>query len=111
MDEERIVKIGPLRYPVTRHAILTSDTEPYEDLAGNIRYAECEIWVQKHLDPQTERHVIWHEAIHGMLDHIGHHDVPEHIVDAFTFGALMLIDANPWMVRKWRRKDGQDCQE
>lgn len=99
-EKGRVVEIGPLRYPVKREDMLWPDDDSKEKLAGKIRYAQCDIQVLTGLDPQTERHVIVHEAFHGVLDHMGYHDLPEHVVDAMTFGALMLIDANPWLFEK-----------
>lgn len=88
------LKIGPLRYAILRvHKLMDAAGE--KRLAGHIDYARCQVSVDADLDPQTERHALIHEGVHGWLDHMGWHDVDEAQVDAITFAVMGLIDDNP----------------
>lgn len=88
------LNVGPLRYAILRVPKLM-DAAGEKRLAGYIDYARCRVSIDAGLDPQTERHALFHEGMHGWLSHMGRHDVPEAIVDAITFAALALFDDNP----------------
>lgn len=88
------LKVGPLRYAILRVPKLT-DAAGEKRLAGYIDYARCRVSIDADLAPQTERHALFHEGMHGWLSHMGRHEVPEALVDAIAFAALALFEDNP----------------
>lgn len=89
------IKIGGVDYTVEQVDGLRDGNE---SLNGWIQYNECKILVDAGLSPQRQRIVIWHEVVHGLLEHAGiEEDRSEHMVVALGYGIVQALRDNPWL--------------
>ncbi len=91
------LKVGPVTYTVE----LISDLHTVEDgsikrfLAGSMNEAMGKIQLNADYCPDTQIASLWHEALHGILNHAGIEEQPEPIVDALCYGLVALVWDNP----------------
>jgi len=86
------IKIGDKDYKIK----VDQQIEINSGRLGEIDYRNVEITVTSGLETQMLKDVLVHEAVHGMLQFMGEHEVNrEETVERITGGLLMLIKGNP----------------
>lgn len=66
-------------------------------LNGHIRFNLSTIEVEATLGEQQKRTVIWHEVIHGILEHAGFDEHEERMVCALGYGIVQVLKDNEWL--------------
>ena len=84
------VKIGGITYAVTRDATL-----PDTGYAGQIRYQRCQIIIAENVHPVAAQQILWHEIVHGIMQHAGITEQPESLVEAISYGVMQVLRDNP----------------
>lgn len=84
------VKIGGITYAITRDATL-----PDTGFAGQIRHHRCQIVIADNLHPVAAQQVLWHEIVHGIMQHAGIAEQPESLVEAISYGVTQVLRDNP----------------
>jgi hypothetical protein len=77
---------------------------PDHILLGKILYHEAKIYLEETQDPQAMRVTLWHEIIHGILEHAGQSEARDNepIVHALSYGLTQLIRDNGQLI-EWTR--------
>ncbi len=89
-----IIRIGGIDYTVVeRKDLRDGDT----GLNGHILYNDCEIRVESEMTLHKKWVTIWHEALHGLLEHSGMDEHEEKIVIALGYGVTQALRDNPWL--------------
>lgn len=88
------VRIGGAEYTVHEVRDLCSGKT---DLNGWIKYNESEIHIEEGMGDQMKRATLWHEVVHGILEHAGHSDHSEEQVIALGYGIVQVLRDNPWL--------------
>ena len=87
------IRIGTIDYEV----FLVDGLEDSEGnkLDGQIRHSESAIYLESKLEVQSQRAVLWHEIIHGILSQhgLGHH--AEELCDTLAYGIMGVLKDNP----------------
>lgn len=67
-------------------------------LNGWIRINDCQIRIEAGLSPQMKLTVLWHEAVHGLLEQSGFNgDHDERLVRALGYGIVQALRDNPYL--------------
>lgn len=90
------IKIGGTTYPVTYRADLNDN---HKTLYGWIRFNASEILIEEELGPQARYAVLWHEIVHGILNHAGIDDNDEKWVSAMGYGIIQVLRDNPALIQ------------
>lgn len=90
------VKIGPQTFEIVIKEDLRRGDEP---LDGWIKFHESRICLDARLDGFAQKHVLWHEIIHGILNNAGIADVSEGAADALSYGILGVLQDNDWLTK------------
>ena len=88
------VKIGPIQFIIQYVEDLHDATG---SLDGWIRHNTSIISIDKALDEQRTRLVLWHEIIHAILTHGGYSDHDERMVDVIAGGVMNVLNENKWL--------------
>lgn len=93
-DLPETIRVGGIDYTVIeRKDLRDGDTW----LNGHIVYNECEIRVEEELALPKKWIVVWHEVLHGLLEHAGMSDHSETIIIALGYGVAQALRDNPWL--------------
>lgn len=88
------IRIGGAEYSVSEVKDLRSgDT----GLNGWIKFNKSEILVEAEMSDQQKRAIVWHEVVHGILEHAGHSDHKEEQICALGYGIVQVLRDNPWL--------------
>lgn len=91
------IQIGLYRYPI----LVDNERLERENLYGQIKYAEQEIYVRDDCSPERQAAILLHEVLHGILEHAGLHQ-GKRIEEVVTVAAPGIVDVfrrNPDLVR------------
>lgn len=88
------IRIGGVDYAVKQINDLRSGNT---GLNGHILYNDCEIRLEQEMTPQIKHITIWHEVIHGILEHAGISDHEEKMVIALGYGVTQVLRDNPYL--------------
>ena len=91
-DLPEVVKIGPIRYTVSRDPLISGD--------GLVRYADASILIKPGLSKDYEAVVLWHEILHAIITDGGLRAfIPEKalepLMECMSVGLLNVIRDNP----------------
>lgn len=86
------IKIGGTIYPVIDREDLNDN---HKQLYGWIKFNTMEILLDTDLGPQARYTVLWHEIVHGILNHAGIEDKDERMVCALGYGIVQVLRDNP----------------
>jgi hypothetical protein len=92
------IKIGAVTYQITEY-----DWPPDKDGGQAMgRHAEFkgEIMLMRAMPPDVKRAVLWHEAIHAILEHAGQpqeDSTLEGMIDAIAHGVCEVLQDNLWL--------------
>lgn len=86
------IKIGGTTYPVIDRDDLHDNHKP---LYGWIKFNTMEILISTELGPQARYTVLWHEIVHGILNHAGLDEHDERMVMALGYGIVQVLRDNP----------------
>lgn len=87
------IRIGGLDYKVVEVKDLR---DGHTGLNGHILYNDCEIRVEQEMLPQVQWVTVWHEVLHGILEHAGvKHN--EQTILALGYGVAQVLRDNPWL--------------
>lgn len=102
------IKIGAIDYAVIEKEDLyfVDDGGKRCGLHGDIQWANAQIRVASDQTEQVKVAVLWHEAVHGILNNAGMNDHPEALVQALGYGLVQLVRDNPELVRLTMGTDG-----
>jgi len=96
------VRIGGTDYAVIEVKGLRDGST---DLNGHILYNESEIRVEAEMTAHNKWVTVWHEVIHGILEHAGHGHHEETMVIALGYGISQVLRDNPWLAEYGRPVD------
>lgn len=88
------VKIGPIRFKIQYIKNLRDERG---SLDGWIRHHTSTISIDKSLNEQRARLVLWHEIIHAILTHGGYSDHDERMIDVLAGGVMNVLNENKWL--------------
>lgn len=104
------IKIGPVIYQIEEvpRLIIDSGDGNSKWANGNIQYHKATIKIEAELPAQVKLVALWHEAIHGMIQHAGQ-DNPgtpdkEEIITALGYAMVDFIRDNPDLVAMTQEK-------
>ena len=86
------IKIGAIDYPILDRDDLHDNHKP---LYGWIKFNTMEIILSTELGPQARYVVLWHEVVHGILNHAGIDDSDEKLINALAYGVVQVLRDNP----------------
>ncbi len=95
------LKIGPVTYKVEFKPRLYGPGDDGKNvwLNGEIDYGQCLIQIeQEKMSPQLIAEVLWHEAVHGILEQAGQTEHSEAMVKALGYGLVQLVRDNPELI-------------
>jgi hypothetical protein len=90
------IKIGGVDYPVSDRDDLHDNHKP---LYGWIKFNTMEILINSELGPQARYTVLWHEIVHGILNHAGFDEQDEKLVCALGHGLVQVLRDNPELLK------------
>ena len=96
-EEKMRVKIGPVTFTVQYIKGLRDEVG---SLDGWIRHNASIITIDKSLDKQRARLVLWHEIIHAILTHGGYSNHDERMADVIASGVMNVLNENKWLRKR-----------
>lgn len=91
MTKIKKVRIGSQRYDIFYIKNYENGNRP---LAGRIVSEQSEIFIDSSMDEFNQRQTLFHEIIHGLLDHGGIRKHDEKTIDILAYGLMQLIEDN-----------------
>lgn len=88
------IRIGGTDYTVIEEKDLRDGNT---GLNGHIVYNDCQIKVESEMTPHVQWITIWHEVLHGILEHAGMGDHDEKMIIALGYGVAQAIRDNPYL--------------
>lgn len=88
------IRIGGIDYTVSEHKDLR-DGDTW--LNGHIIYDQCQIRVDSELADYRKFVTIWHEVLHGLLEHAGMGDHDEKLIIALGYGITQVLRDNKYL--------------
>lgn len=99
------IKIGGTVYPVIDKEDLHDN---HKELYGWIKFNTMEILIDTDLGPQARYTVLWHEIVHGVLQHAGIEDHNEQMVCALGYGIVQVLRDNPELLALLKTLDSPE---
>jgi hypothetical protein len=90
----RTIKIGALTYTITECEEPRGSDD--EKILGDISYSSERIRIEKNIPSRVKQVVLWHEIIHGILEHAGR-EQDEQLVQVIGYGVSQALADNPWV--------------
>lgn len=105
----KTVKIGGLNYKVT----FTDNVEKGERLFGNISYPELEIRIDNTYPEKIQQLAFLHEIVHGILNHIGKHDLQndDEFVEVFSNVLYQVLKDNDLNFKKDKESTIEELED
>ena len=88
------IRIGGTDYTVIERKDLRDGNT---GLNGQIVYNDAEIRIEDDMTPHVKWVTLWHEALHGLLEHAGMGDHKEELILALGYGVTQALRDNPWL--------------
>lgn len=94
-DLPKTIRIGGFDYDVVEKERLRNEQDVR--LSGQIACEDLEIRVDSDISDRFRPLVLWHEVIHGILQHAGISDHNEQQIEALAYGIMQVLRDNPWL--------------
>jgi hypothetical protein len=91
----KTIRIGGFDYDIVITDGLRSERD--ERLSGQIACEDLEVRVSADISDRFRPLVLWHEIIHGILQHAGISDHNEQQIEALAYGIMQVLRDNPWL--------------
>ena len=89
-----VIRIGGIDYSVKP---IENLREGNTNLNGHILYNDCEIRIEDDMNDSIKWVTIWHETIHGLLEHAGMGNHDENLVIALGYGITQALRDNEYL--------------
>lgn len=89
-----IIRIGGTDYTVK---IIKDLRDGNTGLNGHIVYNSCEIKIEEDMTDHIKWVTVWHEVLHGLLEHAGMGDHEEKLVLALGYGVTQALRDNEYL--------------
>lgn len=66
-------------------------------LNGHIIYNDCQIKLEQDMTRHVQWVTVWHEVIHGLLEHAGMSEHEEKMIIALGYGISQVLRDNEWL--------------
>ena len=105
------ITIGPVRYAIR----VVKDLHDHDKegkwrwLHGDIRWSKAQIRIDEKQSDERKVVTLWHETLHGILEHDGHSGHDENLIIALGFGIVQVIRDNPALVAYTLAKVNDDA--
>lgn len=99
MTLPKTIRIGGFDYDIVVKDELRNDQDVR--LSGNIDCEALEIRVSSEITERFKPLVIWHEVIHGILQHAGISEHSEQHVELLAYGIMQVLRDNEYLRGSW----------
>lgn len=88
------IRIGGVDYSVVTVQGLRDGKH---ELNGRIRYNQCLIEIEADMHPHKQFITLWHEILHGLIEHAGIEQPEEGIILSLGYGITQVLRDNEYL--------------